>query len=102
MDDFKNDIIPSWSSITGRIDTDVSWWLNLFNSIFVYIKDSIFGLLAIITIGLFIYIWWKLIKADGNPEEMKKAFKNLIYIIIGLFIVSLSFALVKMVSGLNF
>lgn len=102
MADFKDSIIPEWQSIGWEIDTNVDWWLDLFNSIFIYIKDSIFGLLAVITIGLFIYIGWKLVKADWNPEEMKKAFKNLVHIIIWLFIVAVSFALVKMVAGLNF
>lgn len=102
MADFKDSIIPEWQSIGWEIDTNVDWWLDLFNSIFIYIKDSIFGLLALITIGLFIYIGWKLVKADWNPEEMKKAFMNLVHIIIWLFIVAVSFALVKMVAGLNF
>ena len=102
MGDFKNDIIPGWESITGQIDTNPNWGFDLINNFLIYIKDSIFGLLALITIGLFIYIGWKLVKADWNPEEMKKAFKNLVHIIIWLFIVAISFALVKMVSGLNF
>jgi len=102
MADFKDSIIPEWQSITGTIDTNAEWGIDIINSIFIYVKDSIFGLLAMITIWLFIYIGWKLIKADWNPEEMKKAFKNLIHIIVGLFIVAVSFALVKMVSGLNF
>jgi len=100
MDDFKNDIIPAWESITGQIDTNAEWGFDLINSIFIYVKDSIFGLLALITIGLFLYIGWKLVKADWNPEEMKKAFKNLVHIIIWLFIVAASFAIVKIVAGL--
>ena len=102
MDNFKNDIIPEWESITGQIDTNPNWGFDLINNFFIYIKDSIFGLLALITIGLFIYIGWKLVKADWNPEEMKKAFKNLVHIIIWLFIIAASFAIVKIVAGLNF
>lgn len=102
MADFKNDIIPGWPSINGEVNTNVDWWFNLINSIFIYVKDSIFWLLALITIGLFIYIGWKLVKADWNPEEMKKAFMHLVHIIIGLFIVAASYAVVKMVAGLNF
>ena len=102
MEDFSNDIIPKWESITWVIDTSASWGFNLIDTIFLFIKDSIFGLLALITIGLFIYIGWKLVKADWNPEEMKKAFLHLVHIIIGLFVVAASFAIVKIVSGLNF
>jgi len=102
MDDFKNDIIPWGSSITWNVDTNVEWGFDLINSIFAFVKDSIFWLLAVIAIWLFIYIGWKLVKADWNPEEMKKAFMNLVHIIIGLFIVAAAFAIVKIVSGLNF
>ena len=102
MDDFKNDIIPKWPSIAWEIDPNVEWGFDLINSIFVFVKDSIFSLLAVIAIGLFIYIGWKLVKADWNPEEMKKAFMNLVHIIIGLFIVAAAFAIVKIVSGLSF
>jgi flagellar biogenesis protein FliO len=42
------------------------------------------------------------VKADGNPEEMKKAFMSLIHVIIGLFVISISWVVVKMVSGINF
>jgi len=103
MDDFDpNDIIPKGSSIAWEVDTNVEGGFDLINSIFIFVKDSIFWLLAVIAIGLFIYIGWKLVKADWNPEEMKKAFMNLVHIIIGLFIVAASFAIVKIVSGLSF
>ncbi|MDQ7009789.1 MAG: hypothetical protein Q9M94_05850 [Candidatus Gracilibacteria bacterium] len=102
MADFKDSIIPNGKSITGPVDTNAGGGFDLINTIFIYVKDSIFGLLALITIGLFIYIGWKLVKADGNPEEMKKAFMHLVHIIIGLFIVAASFAIVKIVSGINF
>lgn len=102
MANFKDDIIPWWESIWGNIDTTANWGLNLIDSVLFFIKDSIFGLLALITIGLLIYIWWRFIKADWNPEEMKKAFMNFVHIMIGLFIVAASFAIVKIVSGFNF
>ncbi len=102
MEDFKNDIIPAWSSIAGEVDTNTEWWFDLMNMIFIFVKDSIFGLLALITVGLFIYIGWKLVKADWNPEELKKAFKHLVNIVIGLFIIAASFAIVRIVAGLNF
>ena len=102
MDDFNtSDIIPEVSSIAWEVDTSVDWWFNLLDSIFIFAKDSIFGLLAVISVWLFIYIWFKLMKADGNPEELKKAFMNLVHIIIGLFLIAVSYALVKIVAGIN-
>lgn len=102
MESFKDSIIPKVDSISGAVDTTASWGLDLIDKVFMFIKDSIFGLLALIAIGLFIYIWWRFIKADWNPEEMKKAFLHFVHIVIGLFIVAASFAIVKIVAGLNF
>jgi len=102
MADFKNDIIPATESINWQVDTSVSWWLSLIDSFLAFIKDSIFWILALIAIWLFIYIGWKLIKANWNPEELKKAFLHLVHIIIGLFVVAAAFAIIKIVAGLNF
>jgi type II secretory pathway component PulF len=102
MDNFENSIIPEVESITWTVSTDVSWWDKILVEILKFINESIFSLLAVIAIWAFIYIWFMLVKADWNPEDMKKAFMNLIYVIIWLFIVWVSWVLVKMVSGINF
>ena len=35
MEDFSNDIIPEWESITWVIDTSASWGFNLIDTIFL-------------------------------------------------------------------
>ena len=102
MDNFKNSIIPEIESISGTVDTKAEDWTKLLNSILNFINESIFSLLAVIAIWAFIYIGFLLIKADWNPEELKKAFMSLIHVIIGIFIVGISWILVKMVSEINF
>jgi hypothetical protein len=99
---YSKDIIPHTESINWQIDTSIEWWTDWLNDILLFVKDSIFELLAVLSIWIFIYIGYMFIKADWNPEEMKKAFMSLINVVIGLFIVSISWALVKMVSWITF
>lgn len=101
MSNFENDIIPKVESI-AEVTTSTEWWTDLLNSVLLFVKDSIFWILAVISIGAFIYIGFMLVKAQWNPEELKKAFMSLIHVIIGLFIVVIAWALVTMVSGISF
>ena len=102
MDDFRDSIIPEVVSVGWTVNTDVEWWTDILRSILEFAQDSIFSLLAVIAIWAFIYIGFMFVKADGNPEEMKKAFMSLVHVIMWLFFVSISWVVVKMVSGINF
>ena len=101
----KESIIPWWETIT-TIWSDTNWsdedgWMWVISKILNFIKESIFWLLSIIAIWMFIYIGFNLVKAQWNPEEMSKAWKTLIHVIIWLFIVAVSWALVVMFSGIK-
>jgi hypothetical protein len=64
----QNEIIPDqWIIINLNHD-----WKWLIFSLFEYIRDSIFWLLMVIAISVFIWIWAKLLMARWNPEELKK------------------------------
>ena len=103
MNDFKDSIIPAVVGIWWKVvDTDTEWWTEILKSILDYVSESIFSLLAVIAIWAFIYIGFMFVKADWNPEEMKKAFMSLVHVIIGLFVVAISWVVVKMVSGISF
>jgi len=96
----QDDIIPT--ERTAVVDTQVilDWWNTIF--LIDYIKESIFWLLALIAIWVFIFIGAKLVIARWNPEEFKKAIMQFIYAIVWLAIVAISWAAVKLVSSLNF
>lgn len=98
---FENDIIPKVDSIAGETEGNTQNGTSIINSILNFVQESIFGLLAVISIWVFLYIGLMFVKADWNPEEMKKAFISLMHVIIGLFIVAVSWVVVKMVSGIN-
>jgi hypothetical protein len=55
----------------------------------------------VISIGVFLFIGFRLVVARGNPEEFKKAWMQFLYAVIGIAIVSLAYAAVTLVQGLN-
>lgn len=63
--------------------------------------DYLIGILAIIAVGMFIYTGYRLLMADGQEEEHKKAWVSFLYIAIGLAVVPMSYAAVRIVLGLN-
>jgi len=73
----------------------------MLDNLFAYVRNSLFSLLMLIAIAVFVYIGFKLITARGNPEEFKKALNTFIYAVVGIFIVSFAFAAVRLVAGLN-
>lgn len=99
--DIKDHIIPG-SQGQDVVAWDQNSWLSLLDSVFGFAKDSIFRLMMLIWVGVFLFIGIRLVVARGNPEEFKKAMLHFIYAVIGIFVVSVSWAAVRLVSGLNF
>lgn len=96
----KDDIIPTQNP--SVIDPSSAWGTWLLDAVLLYIKDSIFALMALIAIAVFLYIGWRLILARWNPEEHKKAWMTFIYAVVGIFIVAFAWAAVRLIAGLNF
>lgn len=98
-----SNIIPTkadWVNSIADVSADV--WTWFFDNILTFVRDSIFWILWLVAIGMFLYVGFSLVKAQWNPEDLKKAFMTLIHVIIGLFIVALSWALIKMISWFTF
>ncbi len=102
-DDSIKTKLLNWVSKNGTVITNVANtnWKKSINSLFVYWKETIFWVLALIVIWVFLYLWFKIIMARWKPEEFKKAFIMLIYAIIWLLIVSLSWVLVTFITSLK-
>ena len=100
------DVLPTtvkWVTGSWSIgDVTFSETTNTLDLLLDFIKDSIFGILALVAIWMFLYVWFSLVKAQWNPDELKKAFMTLIHVIIGLFIVAVSWAVITMVSSITF
>jgi len=95
--DLQTDIIPTSNDVLSWVPADG----NMLDAVLWYVRDSIFWVMALIAIGVFLYIGFKLVVARWNPEEFKKALNTLIYAVIGIFIVSFAWAAVRLVAGLN-
>ena len=92
----QDQINPNVNSvIKSTSDTDPINW------IFSSVKDTIFWILAVVAIWVFLFIWARLVVARWNPEEFKKASMQLIYAVIWLVVVTLAYATVKLVSWLS-
>ena len=85
------------------IDNKLSWtnWEDQLFSIFVWIRNSMEILLPIVAVGVFLLVGIRIAIAKWNPEEFKKAWMQMIYAVVGIFVVWFAWAAVKLVAGLN-
>ena len=66
------------------------------------IQAYFMGLIGIVSVSVFLYIGFMLFTAKGNEEEFKKAWKALVYAVIGLAVMPLAYIMVKIVTGFTF
>jgi len=84
-----------------ELDSKDKWGFSILSSFTVWLKNSISSLVMLISIGAFLYVWIRLGMARWNPEEFKKALVQLVYIIVGIFIITIAWAVVYLVAWLN-
>lgn len=101
QDDLKTAIIPNSSNNVLSAGTSSETGESFLDALFMFARDSIFWLLAVIAIGMFLFIWWRLVIARWNPEEFKKALKSFIYAAIGIFVVAAAWAMVRLIAWLD-
>lgn len=97
-EELRNAITPSGSSDVIRSTATGEWLLD---AVLEFIRDSVFRLLLLIAVGMFLYIGWKLLIARWNPEELKKALTSFVYAWIGLFVVAAAYALVTFIAWID-
>ena len=74
---------------------------NFLINFFKTFKWYIFSLIMIISVSMLVWIGIRMASANWNPDEFKKAWKHLLYLIIWLFVVFISWGLVSLVSGIS-
>ena len=96
------------TALIENTNTDIVWtsvkndnWLSMLANIFVWVKDSLTSLIVIVAVAAFLFIWARLALARWNPEEFKKGMMQLVYAIVWIFIVSVAWAAVYLVSWLQ-
>lgn len=94
----ENDIDPNTNSIIN-----VWWagWFDLLDNIFAWITEHVFWVLAIILIGVFIYVWYLFITSSWDEAQFKKAWKTFVYAIIWIVIIIVSFSVIKLISTIG-
>lgn len=100
-DDLQNAIIPSTANDVLSSGTAGETWESFLDAVLAFARDSLFTLLVLIAIGMFLFIGGRLVVARGNPEEFKKAMKSLVYAVVGIIVVALAWALVRLISGID-
>lgn len=100
-EELKDSIIPpTWNGVLSS-NTDAQSGEAFLDAILAFIRDSVFAVFAILAIGVFLFIGWRLIMARWNPEEFKKALQSFIYAAVWIFIVAASWAIVRLVAGID-
>jgi heme O synthase-like polyprenyltransferase len=95
-------MIPSTNTIMGN-SAEINWkWTDVLMPVFTEFKTLIFGLLALIAVAVFIYLWYKLVTAQWKPDEFKKAMMGFVYAVVWLAIIPLAWAMIKLISSLQF
>lgn len=100
-DELKTVIIPPSGNGILSSTTDARSWEWFLDAILIFVKDSVFALIVVVAIGVFLFIWGRLIVARGNPEEFKKALQSFIYAAIGIFVVAAAWAMVRLIAWLD-
>jgi hypothetical protein len=71
------------------------------DGILMFVRDTMFDLLLLIAVWVFLFLGWRLLIARWNPEEFKKALTGLVYAWLGLFIVAFAYALVRFIAWID-
>lgn len=90
-------IDPESAWATSIVDSSGTWF-SLLDNIFAKVNEYIFAVMALILIGVFIYVWYLFITSDWDEAQFKKAWKTFIYAIIWIIIIILSWWAVKLIT----
>jgi len=88
----QTDIAPWWDTAIGVTSVD---------GLFTFAKDTIFSLLWVVVVGVFIFMWIRLLIARWKPEEFKATLQHIVYAVVWLFIISIAYLAVQLVSSLS-
>lgn len=100
------DISPSGSELMLKNpDTSVggssNWWETI-DWILTLGTDILLTILPIIALSVLLWVAYELFTAGWNEEKWKKAWKTLVYMIVGLVVTMAAYALVRMVAWISF
>lgn len=93
----KDAMLVDGGNSSANASTDVTFKGNFLTTA----QNLMFSVMAIVTVGVFVFLGVKLVMARGNEEEFKKAWVALSYAVVGLALIPAAYAIVRIVTGLN-
>lgn len=94
----EEDVNPESAWADSIITVSGSSGFDILDIIFDKFTEYIFAVIALILIGVFIYIWYLFITSSWDEAQFKKAWKTFIYTIIWIVIIVLSWWAVKLIT----
>ncbi len=87
-----NPTSSAWGEAMGEgvVDKILGFWV-----------DIMLTILPIIALSVLLWVAYELFTAGWNEEKWKKAWKTLVYMIVGLVVTMAAYALVRMVAWIN-
>jgi len=89
---------PQWTEDVIRAS---QWDEEAIDGVLEFVRDSMFDLLLLIAVWVFLFVWGRLLIARWNPEEFKKAMVILVHAGIWLFVVAAAYALVTFIAWID-
>lgn len=92
-----------WSS--GDLWANLKWagtGVSLKDNFLKTILRYLLWIVGIVSLSVFIYIWYELATAEWKQEKFTKAIKALVYLIVGLAVIPLSYIVVKVTTWFSF
>lgn len=93
----KDAMLVDGGNSSANASTDVTFKGNFLTTA----QNLMFSVMAIVTVGVFVFLGVKLVIARGNEEEFKKAWVALSYAVAGLALIPAAYAIVRIVTGFN-
>lgn len=93
----RDAMLVEGGNASASANTDVTFRGNFL----VSAQNLLFSVVAIVTVGVFVYLGFKLVSARGNEEEFKKAWVAFTYAVVGLALIPAAYAIVRIISGFN-
>ena len=103
-------VFPTWADLRDDITAAINETMTKVNEqdtnidyadIAKEIQYWIFVFIGVISIAYIIYIGAKLLWAPGSMEEMTKAIKSFVYIVVGLALIPFAYFLVSFIMNIR-
>ncbi len=94
----RENIDPKWESIINSARGSVEVWQGYL----LFIRNFIFEIMWVIVVWAFLYVWYLFVTAQWKPDQFKKAWLHVVYIVVWIVLVSTAWWIITLISAINF